>query len=180
MTITMTGKEYNGLMRYLKAGLFKGNTKLALQKIHIYNNENQVTFESCNGYMIKRQTFMVTDGDLIDFDMTIDVPPIKVLSKDIVTLEFLTTGLNLSVNGTWYSIQSTGLEYINTYNVFNKPEENVIEYGFNVDYLKKVLDGYTGKAKLTLKTDNNVTAVFIEDLDDTGKVSMVLPLRMRK
>lgn len=180
MTITMNGKDYNGLMKYLKSGVSKDNTRPAMQLIHVFNDGNQVIFETCNGYMIKRQSFAATDDDPLNFDITVEVPPLKVLSKDTVTLEFLTTGLNLIVNGATYFIRSTEMEYINTHNVFNKPDEDVIEYGFTVDYLKKILDGYTGKIKMTIKTDNNLQAVFIEDLDDPEKISMLLPVRMKK
>ena len=182
MTITMSGKEYNGLMKYLKPGLSKDPTRQTLSLIHVFNDGQQIIFETCNGYMIKRQTFTVEEKiyDLINFDITVEVPPLKMLSKDAVTIEFLTTGFNLYVDGTMYFIRSTGIEYVNTDNFFHKPDQDIIEYGFTVEYLKGVLDGYTGKIKMTIKTDSNLQAVFIEDLDDIGKVSMLLPVRMEK
>lgn len=180
MTITMNGKDYNGLMKYLKSGLSKDNTKPTFQKIHIFSDDEQIIFETCNGYMVKRQSFTATGNDLLNFDITVEVPPLKILSKDIVTFEFLEMGLNLIINGITYFIGSTDMEYVNTTNFFNKPDQDIIEYGFTVEYLKGILDGYAGKIKLTIKTDNNLQAVFIEDLDNPEKISMLLPIRMKK
>ena len=176
----MSGKEYNALMKYLKPGLSKDPTRQTLSLIHVFNDGDQIIFETCNGYMIKRQTFTVTDDDLLNFDMTVEVPKVKMLSKDVVTINFLSNSFVIKVDDTQYFIKSTGVEYVNTDNHFIKPDQDIIEYGFAVEALKGVINGYPGKIKLTIKTDNNLQAVFIEDLDDPGKVSMLLPVRMEK
>ena len=179
MTITMSGKEYNALMKYLKPGLSKDPTKPTLSLIHVFNDGDQIIFETCNGYMIKRQVFTVTDDDLLNFDITVEVPPLKMLSKDVVTINFLINAFVINVDDTPYFIKSTGVEYVNTDDHFYKPDQDVVEYGFTVEYLKAVLDGYTGQIKLTFRTDKNIYPVYIEHLDDPGKASLLVPVRLR-